>query len=180
MSFDDWFKELVSDEIWASPAKMHHRPETFRKVANQVWMEYNATGFPPIAEARRHVYYKIVKVPGDNQKVNWRQAEPEKKEEWIPVTGEERQRRLFEYKKLIDSLPMVNAFPRITEKEKAENSDWIPAKGQPYPSMSLTELQLKARHLEWIKANYDARTGKPLPTWVSVEEWNLLYVNNLL
>lgn len=180
--FDDWFEDLISNEIWAGPARMLHRPETFRKIANKVYMEYVAKEhFPPIQEARTYVYRLVFKTPGDIPKGKpWHQKELEKieekkQEEWTPVTGEERQRRLAEYKALIDSMPLVNNFPRVTEQEKAENCDWIPKKQAPYPVTSPMEAYVKDRHIAYIQQNYDARTAEKLPGWVSEEEFNVRY-----
>jgi hypothetical protein len=41
----------------------------------------------------------------------------------------------------------------------------------PYPSISESELEKKLLHLEWIKQNFDSRTGDPLPTHLPEDEW---------
>lgn len=97
---------------------------------------------------------------------------------WIPVTGEERQRRLAEYKALIDSLPMINAFPRVTESEKA--GQVLPPKPAPWPVTSPEEAYVRDRHFEWIKNNFEARTGQKLPSWIDEESWNIIYDENHL
>jgi hypothetical protein len=132
--FDSWFKELCSEYTWYQPASMAHRPETFRKVANQVWMEYNATGFPSIAEARRHVYYKIVKLPGDNQKVNWSKQALEKQEAvqvWKPADPEHVDKCVREFHQMLLNSPMMKRAPRLTEEEKIHFGDWEPATIEP-------------------------------------------------
>lgn len=179
LNFDTWFCELISNHIWYKPASLHHKEETFRKVANAVYMQYVASEiFPPIQEARRHVYNKLALIPGDKPKVDWvgkalEKIKEEKEKEWVPVTGEERQRRLAEYKALIDSMPMVNAFPRVTEVEKA--GDILPPKPEPYPPTTKEELYIKQRHFEYIKSNFEARSGQKLPSWISEEDWNIIY-----
>lgn len=177
MTFDKWFYELTSNYVWAQPAMLHHKPETFRQLANKVYMDFLAgNGVKSMEDCRRHVYNLVCKTPGDNKKVDWVGKALEKlevkKEEWIPVTGEERQRRLAEYKAIIDSMPMVNNFPRLTEKERADN-DWNRKKDPPYPSTTPMEYYLKERHLQYIIANYDARTREPLPGWTTEEQFNL-------
>src|SRR5688572_673761 len=77
-------------------------------------------------------------------------------------------------------MPLINNFPRVTEKEKAENSDWIPAKGEPYPHTSEDELYVRQRHIDYIKQNYEPRTAQPLHTWISEEEFNLTYPNKYI
>ena len=96
MNFDVWFKELCDNYVWYNPASQHHKPETFQKVANAVYMQYVASErFPPIQEARRHVYNKLVLVPGDRKKVDWikkalEKVDEQKKEEWKPVSWDKR------------------------------------------------------------------------------------------
>lgn len=75
---------------------MHHKPETFKAVANKVYMQYVASeNFPPIQEARRHVYNKLVLVPGDKVKVDWvkkaiEETKKEEEKEWQPVSWDKR------------------------------------------------------------------------------------------
>jgi hypothetical protein len=95
-SFENWFKELCSNYVWFQPASMQHEPKTFEDTARKVYMQYVASEhFPPIQEARRHVYNKLVLVPGDRKKVDWvkralEKVEEEKKEEWKPVSWDKR------------------------------------------------------------------------------------------
>jgi hypothetical protein len=93
--------------------------------------------------------------------------------EWIPVTGEERQRRLAELRALIDSMPIINNFPRVTEVEKA--GQVLPPKPEPYPITTPEEAYVRDRHFEWIKNNFEARTGQKLPSWICEEDWNVIY-----
>jgi len=180
ISFSDWFKELCQNYVWFEPASSKHEPETFRQAANKVYMQYVASEvFPPIQEARKHVYNVLCKIPPDKKiGKDWvtkalEKHEQEKQAEWIPVTGEERQRRLAEFKALIDGLPMMNNFPRVTEVEKA--GDILPPKPAPYPITSPEEAYVRDRHFEWIKNNFEAKTGYKLPSWIDEESWNIVY-----
>jgi hypothetical protein len=182
ISFPDWFKELCSNYVWYEPAIQHHEPETFRQAANKVYMQYVASEiFPPIQEARKHVYNVLCKIPPDKKVVkDWvtkalEKHEQEKQAEWIPVTGEERQRRLAEFKAIIDAAPIVNAMPPMSIKEQVEQGGVIPPRPTPYPSTSPKEYYKMKRHDAWIETCYDARTKEQLPGWMEESVFNLIF-----
>lgn len=106
--FETWFADLCDNYVWHSPASMHHRPETFKKLAHKVYMEYVAKEFfPSIQEARIYVYRIICKTPGDNQKVDWAAKaleKMEKKDEWKPVSWEKRAEYLKQVQAEIDKI----------------------------------------------------------------------------
>lgn len=158
LSFDEFFKDLCSNYVWFQPATMHHKPETFRSVANKVYMQYVAAeSFPPIQEARRHVYNKLVLIPGDRPKgKDWYKIEEQKKEaekakEWVPVPEDVRQKKLAELKALVDSLPMLNNFPRTPRTEEVENCDWIPKREKIEPRSEVQVLQVINEHAEKVR-----------------------------
>lgn len=184
-TFDDWFTDLCSNYVWFSPASMHHKPETFRACANKVYMQYVASEmFPPIQEARKHVYNKLVKeYPGDLPKVDWskkalEKVEAEKKQEWVPVSEEERARRLAEFKAIIDSMPMINNFPRVTESEKA--GQVLPPKPAPHPVTTPEEAYVRDRHFEWIKTCFEPRTGEKNLKYIPEDDFNIWYDDKYL
>lgn len=129
-NFEDWFKELCSNYVWFQPASMHHEPKTFQDTANKVYMQYVAAEvFPPIQEARRHVYNKLVLIPGDKRKIDWtkralEKVESEKKQEWQPVTEEERERWLKKWQESVSNCQMISAVPKMTAKQIIEQGDW--------------------------------------------------------
>lgn len=188
MNFESWYTSLISDTLWYELLH-HYKSETIKKAGEKVYASLVADGTTdvrPMSENRKHVYNILCKNPGD--KINgkaWYVQEAEKKEaeqekEWVPVSEEERARRLKEYKALIDSMPILNNFPRLTPKEKEENGEWIAVKHVPYPTTSEDEAYLKDRHFNYIKQNYEARTGLPSPTWISEEQFNLSYPNKYI
>ena len=142
--------------------------------------------FPPIQEARKHVYNKLVKeYPGDLPKIDWtkkalEKVEAEKKEEWVPVTGEERTKRLKEWESIVKGSTMANALPKPSYKQLAEEGGVLPPKPAPYPCTSKEEAYIKDRHFEYVKQNYEPRTGNKLPGWISEDEFNIQYDNNML
>jgi len=70
---------------------------------------------------------------------------------------------------------MVNTMPRPSYKELAEEGGVLPPKPAPYPITSPEEAYVRDRHFEWIKNNFEARTGQKLPSWISEEDWNIIY-----
>lgn len=109
-SFDDFFTELTSDQLWHEQASMYHKPETFEKCARQVWMQGVADGvLKPIQECRKHVFNIVKNLPHDRQKVDWtkkalEKLESEKKEEWKPVSWEKRAEYLKQVQAEIDKV----------------------------------------------------------------------------
>jgi hypothetical protein len=188
-SFENFFKDLCSNYVWFQPASQHHEPKTFEETARKVYMQYVASEhFPPIQEARRHVYNKLVLVPGDRKKVDWvkkasedmEKIEAAKKPEWKPAAPEKVDQYVAEIQKIIAQSPMMNSTPRIGHKQTIEEGGWLPAKPAPYPTTSIEEAYVRARHLAYIKANYEPRTGAKLPEWISEDEFNIQFDNGIL
>lgn len=94
--------------------------------------------------------------------------ENESKDE--PLTGEAMQQRIDEW---------LHAVNEIEDNFKVEKSyhvvrdQWRPKEGTPIyqPTRDTSILSNHQMHLEWIKANFDARTGKKLPEWMPENEW---------
>src|SRR5688500_736156 len=156
MDFETWFKDLTSDEIWFIPASMHHKDYTFKEISRKVYMGCVADRvFKSMSECRKHVYNIICKTPGDKPKGKpWYEKALEAKlqqdatkEEWKPVSEEERQRRLAEFKALVDNLPMINNFPRVSRKEEEENCDWIPKKDKPFVRSEVQVMEAVNQHV---------------------------------
>jgi len=185
ISFSDFFKDLCANYVWYERAIMNHKPETFKKVCDDVYTIHSADQnrpFPPIEESRRFVSNKLNKINPDKVKVDWvtkalEKHEEEKQAEWIPVTGEERQRRLAEFKAMIDAAPMVNAMPPPSYKEIIEQGGVVPPKAAPYPITTPEEAYITDRHFEWIKASFEPRIYPPqrLPNSLDECDFNLQY-----
>lgn len=182
VSFEKWLELLKSDEIWLGYASMHHKPETFEKCARKVYMQYIADGvIKPITEARKHVYNILAPIPGDKVKVDWinksleKQKVEEKANEAPPVSWEKRAEYLQKIQDILKGSQMMSSVPRVGPKEAAEQGDWLPPKGEPYPTTSAKELYIRQRHLAYISYAYDARTAQPLDTWIEEKTFNHLY-----
>jgi hypothetical protein len=154
LSFEEFFRELCSNYVWFQPASMQHEPKTFEETARKVYMQYVASEhFPPIQEARRHVYNKLVLVPGDRKKVDWtkiakkelEEKEAAKKPEWIPVSEEEREKRLAEYKAMVDALPKRWSPPEMSEEEK-EHQGVLRKKHEPFVRSEVETMEVFNQH----------------------------------
>lgn len=182
MTFDQFYTELKSDEVWFTNATMNHLPDTVTKAVNQIYM----TGMTdpenfkviPMKEHRRHLFNKLSKITPDKIRKPWYVKEEDKKEvePQAPVlTGEARLARLREWQEAIKQTPPVKTTPRLTSKMIEEEGGVRPKAVQPYPTTSLTEFQKHERHLEYIKYAYDARTGERRPLTMDEDEFNQTY-----
>lgn len=182
--FHQWFNELKSNSLWWMRMQEMFVRKDLNKIAGQVHLyllaseqRLKANDFQDFRRLFQSFAQKTEDTPVRPQ---LQQIEEKKETDWQPVSEEERARRLKEYKALIDSMPMINNFPRLTPKEKEENGEWIPVKHIPYPTTSEKELYVKERHMTYLKHCYEPRTGEKLPGWVSEDEFNLLFENGLL
>lgn len=131
--FEAFYKELTSDEIWFEPVKMHHKPETLQSIGRRVYMHGIADKdhflITPMSEFRRHFYNIVCKTPGDKPKnKDWYVKALEKIEPKIieepPLAGEERMKRIQEWKESLEGLEMISSVPRMTVKQIIEEGDW--------------------------------------------------------
>lgn len=190
-NFQDWLKELIADERWFEQAGKNHKPETFQKVAEQVYTlgisDRDNFEIVPLREHRNHVVNKLNKILPDKPKPkSWHELALEKKikedvkEEWKPASPEHVDRCVAEFDEMMKNSTMVNAFPRIGYKQSIEEGGWLPKKQASYPVTSLEEAYIKMRHIEYVKQNYEPRTGAKLPGWISEEEFNYQFDNDLI
>lgn len=89
------------------------------------------------------------------------------------LTGEAMQKRLDEWKQSVDRLQTV-ATTRV-DIYQTVREQWKPKEGtELYKPTDPGLVFNHQRHLAYLKANYDAKTGKELPNWISEDEWNIL------
>jgi hypothetical protein len=125
----------------------------------------------------RSCYQSFLKNSKDDyQAPQLQQKEEVKKDkEWKPASPEHKAKCVAEFDEMMRNAPMLNYYPRMTYKQQVEEGDWIPKKGDPYPITSAREVYIRKRHLAYIELCYDARTAKPLSTWVTEEAFNTMY-----
>jgi hypothetical protein len=78
---------------------------------------------------------------------------------------------LSEWQKAVSQSDGVRTVRPMTPKEIQSEGRERPKK-ESYPSTSLNEIEIKLRHIQYIRENYDARTGQPLPGYITEKEWN--------
>lgn len=125
------------------------------------------------ASIRKYFISWLMKAPNAPVKIQMQQPEPFKESPNFLV-GEERQKRLEEFKAAVLASPAIKPTPRITRKEYEENGGWEPKKPDPYPSTSPAEVKAHEKHLRYLKANYDPRTREKLEGWMEESLWNSL------
>jgi len=153
-NFDDWYKELTSDERWFEQAGMNHKPETFKDVALKVYtngmtdsLEFAQT---PMKLHRQHVFNKLCKVLPDKVKKPWYLKEIETKQpelKDIPLTGEARAKRLQEWMDALAKLPAMKTAP-ISSRELIENGDWRP---KPVEIREPTEMEKRTAYIAHVE-----------------------------
>jgi hypothetical protein len=182
-NFEDFYKDLTSDERWFEQASIHHKPETFRKVAEQVYTlglsDRDNFEIVPLREHRNHVVNKLNKITPDKVKINWvekaleKQKVEQKEKEAPPVSWEKRAEYLNKIQEIIKGSTMMSGVPRPSYKEQAEEG--LPPKPAPYPATSSEERYLKDRRFAYITYAFEPRTGKERPGVMSEEEFNYEY-----
>ena len=183
-SFNDWFDELTNgNQIWAEQISMHHKPKTFEDCARKVYNQYLASEvFPPMQVARGYVGNVIAKVqPDKTYSKDWvtkalqKHEEEKKAQQTETYTKEHADKCAAEALEIIRNSKTLNYFPKVTHKQAVEEGDWIPKKDAPWPVTTPEEAYVRDRHFEWIKNNFEAKTGYKLPSWISEEDWNVIY-----
>lgn len=184
MIFEDWYKLLISEERWYETMQMQHRGKDLKEAARIVYgdviSDSQVFARTPIAEHRRFVHYKAAKMPVKQQAPQLQQVDVKENKEWKPASPEHVDKCVAEFDAMMKDAPMNNAFPRIGYKQAVEEGGWLPKKEAPYPITSPNEAYVKERHLQYIKANYEPRTGAKLPEWIPEDEFNIQFDNGLL
>ena len=94
-----------------------------------------------------------------------------------PQSWEKRAEYLNKVQEIIKGSTMMTAVPRETRTQQAAEAEgqWMPKKPAPYPMTTAQEAYVRQRHVEYIKRNYEPRTGAKLPEWTDEEIFNIQY-----
>ena len=184
MNFDSFYTELISDQRWFELLRMY-REETIRKAAQNVFAQLvadNTVDVRPMPENRKHVYNICIKggsgdkpLPKPFAVIQAEKKEAEKKAEEATYTKEHADKCAKEALEIIANSKTLNYFPRPSKKEVAEEGGWRPKEAAPYPITTPEEAYVRDRHFEWVKNNFEAKTGYKLPSWIDEESWNIVY-----
>ena len=157
-NFDDWYKELTSDERWFEQAGMNHKPETFKDVALKVYtngmtdsLEFAQT---PLKFHRQHVFNKLCKITPDKVRKPWYLPKEEpKKDEKPPLKrgSPEYIQRLNEWQEQINKAPMMKPVAPVSKRELIENGDWRPKAPTIREPSEIEKLTAYRNHYEMVR-----------------------------
>lgn len=73
MTFDQFYTDLKSDQVWFTNATMYYKPETVISVANDLFMACSAdnTLNRPMGDMRRYFWNKLKKITPDKAQKKW-------------------------------------------------------------------------------------------------------------
>lgn len=123
---------------------------------------------PEFNSLNARIVYKWLAIHKDKFFKEAAHIQQQAEENWVPLTGEARMARLKEWEKSLEGFEdhQLNGkfvpYADVREIEKNDNR-YIPP--------SAEEVESYRLHMEWVRENFDPRTGKPLPTWISEVEW---------
>lgn len=177
VSFEEFWDKLVEHEAWYDQMKMRFFRKDMKDVAKECYI------FLLASENRwacqdyqnfRKCYQNFLKNAKDKPQGPILQQE-EKKEEKPQspiVTGEAREAYIKKWLDTIHNAPAqrVNAI-KLSNKEIADEGDWLPKKPAPYPKTDESEIRKRALHQEYVKANYEPRTGDKRQGWAPEPDW---------
>lgn len=176
MNFADWFTELKSNPLWWMRMQEMYCRKNLDTVANETYTfllgqetRFKAMNFVDF----RSCFFNFAKNAKDEVvRPQLQQIEVKEDKDWIPVTGEERAKRLKEWEAIVKGSAMVSSVPRTSYKELAEEGGILPPKPAPYPCTSKEEAYIRDRRFEYIKYAYEPRTGEKRPDVLTEEEFN--------
>ena len=181
MNFEQWFTELKSNPLWWMRVQEMYSRKNLDKVANEVYTYLIASpeAFKAQCEAGDTAGWRKLfqtwagKSDDAPVKPQLQQVEEKKDDkEWKPASPEHVDKCVKEFFDMLKDAPMITYKPT---KEAIFYNGRHTEKLQPHPVTSLQEAYVRDRHFEWIKNNFEARTGQKLPSWICEEDWNVIY-----
>lgn len=90
-----------------------------------------------------------------------------------PLTGEARDKAIEKWQQALNKVGHPEKVEHTGSKLKSKFSQLsdVPEIKERYRPPSLEEIEKRERHTAWIRANFDAYTGKPLPGFIEEKEW---------
>ena len=182
--FHKWFEELKSNSLWWMRMNEMYGRKNLDRVAGDVHLyllaSINRLKANDFQDFRRLFQSFAQKAEDAPVKPQLQQVEEKKTGDWKPASPEHVDKCANQILEMIKNSPMINGMPRVGYKQSIEEGGWLPKKEAPYPQTSAEEAYVRQRHLEYVKRNYEPRTGQPLPDWIPEHEFNLLYDNEML
>lgn len=99
-------------------------------------------------------------------------------EEYQPLTGDARDRRLQEWLEALKNFDVVPT--ERSDPYKKVREEWKHKDGEKYTPISQEALHDKDKHFAYLQYCYDSKTAKPNENWMPEEEFNRLYDEGLI
>jgi hypothetical protein len=175
--FEEFYNDLVSDDLWFDSMAMIHRGKSVRQAAQLIYGEVLSDPekykFYSVQEFRKYVHNKLTYLKPEPVKVvqNWQEIPNSDSPLPAPSTPEEKaetDKLIAEYLKQLETAcrPVPPMDKRQIEREGQVRP--LATKVRPTPASIVKQLQL---HNEWIRECFDPHTGKPNENWVEENEW---------
>lgn len=134
MTFEDFHKSLISDELWVEAMRNPSRGKDLKAAIEKVYGQAVSDGSlktVAIGEHRKHVFNTLGKMPFS--KVNTVQLQQEEKTQVVPykafATDDQRDWHLTTWLAQIEqSKSEFVRTPKLSHKQIAEEGDWLPKK----------------------------------------------------
>jgi hypothetical protein len=171
-TFPEFWTALTENQIWFESLQMRFGRKDIKKCASDAFV-YLLADEKLLASGdkvalRKYITSWLMKAPDAPVVPYVPSVEESKKEPENFLVGEERQKRIREV--LAEIGKVSTPVPPLSKREIEEEGKWE-KKHIPYPSMSPAEVIKHEKHLAWIKANFDPRTGEKLPGFVEEKIW---------
>jgi hypothetical protein len=176
-SFEQFWDKLVDDERWYDFTKMRFNRKNLKECAKDCYAfllatpsRWNAQDYQDFRKCFLN-FLKNAKDAPIGPTLQQVEVKTEQQPQAPPLTGAERLARIKEWEALVKKTEPVKAVGQLTHKQIAEEGGWDPKRPDPYPKTNESEIRNKAIHQEYIRSNYDPRTGDKLPGWAEEEPW---------
>lgn len=176
-TFEEYWYKLVSDEIWYDRIKYQYANKDIKDVANNAFIDLLAQrerwDRQDYSDFRKHLQKWLIYAKPAAVKPQLQQVIEEKPSHNKPVvTGEARQKYLQEWLNSVKNVQQqASLVPRLTNKQIADEGDWLPPKDKPHTSTSVEYFIKSEIHNSYIKHNYDIISGDPNLDWKPENEW---------
>jgi hypothetical protein len=183
--FEEFYNDLVSDDLWFDSMAMIHRGKSVRQAAQLIYGEVLSDPekykFYTVQEFRKYVHNKLSYLKPEPVKVvqNWQEI-PNSDSPLpapLPSTPEEKaetDKLIAEYLKQLGSAS--KEVPKLTREEIEREgqvrpgaySNFAATRARATPMSVVKQLRL---HNDWIKECFDPHTGNPNENWLEEREW---------
>lgn len=178
VTFEDFWNNLVSDDIWYDRIKYQYSNKDIKGIAQDCYIDLLAQSTrwqsQDYTDFRRCFQKWLMNSKAAPVKPQLQQQTTVQEEvSSVPIVeGEERQKYIKEWLESVKNVKQqASLVPRLTKKQIADEGDWLPPKPAPYPSTSLEEIKKSYIHTLWIRHNYEPRTAEKMPYWMEEKEW---------